>query len=273
MAINLTNLTRWDIFDKKTTDVFKECRGGVLQKEQRKELANHITRPTFFLCRLYQMLQESNKLNTEQKRVCKYLLLYPHKSQVYGDKTAGKPKTDFIGFVMAGSNGSTGLLLECMLSMKEIANAYETREGSLLRSVYGKGNPNDYRLSLSDQTARHLCKQNTMQVIDEPDMMQILRYQNPKMFSVQEEETVDESKEVTGMEHVTTPLPEWEILQYQQAREYLENGMYLTERRIMYKIVPLVLEDYSKALSKENSQFLQPFLLPSQPPERPRSAS
>ena len=88
MAINLTNLTRWDIFDKKTTDVFKECRGGVLQKEQRKELANHITRPTDFLCRLYQMLQESNKLNTEQKRVCKYLLLYPHKSQVYGDKTA-----------------------------------------------------------------------------------------------------------------------------------------------------------------------------------------
>ena len=252
MAINLTNLTRWDILDKKTSDVFKECRGGVLQKEQRKELANHITRPTYFLCRLYQMLQESNKLNTEQKRVCKYLLLYPHKSQLYGTNTAGKPKPDFIGFAMAGSNGSTGLLLECMLSMKEIANAYETGEGSLLRSIYGKGNPNDYRLSLSDQTTRHLCKQNTMQVIDEPDMVQILRYLNPRMFSVQEEETVVESNEVTGMEHVTTPLHEWEILQYEQAREHIDDGMYLTERRIMHRVVPLVLEDYSKALSKEN---------------------
>ena len=154
-------------------------------------------------------------------------------------------------YAMAGSNGSTGLLLEIMLSMKEKANAYQTGEGSLLKSVYGKGNPNDYRLSVSDQTIRHLCKKSTMQSTDDPEMVRILRYQNPSMLSVSEEETVVESNKVTGMEHVTTPLHEWEDLHWEQAKDQLDE-MFLTERRTMKKIVPQVLKDYSDALEWDN---------------------
>ena len=137
---------------------------------------------------------------------------------------------------MAGSSGSTGLLLENMMSMKDKANAYTTGEGSLLKSVYGKGNPSDFRLSISDQTIQRQCKQCTMQSVDDPDMLQILRYQNPSMFPVSEEETAVESNKVTGMEHVNTPLHAWEELHYEQARGQVDK-MYLTERRIMHKIV------------------------------------
>ena len=60
MAINLTNLTRWEFLDKKTVDVFKPCMGGVLQQQERAEFAKLITRPTYFLNRMHQMLQDSN---------------------------------------------------------------------------------------------------------------------------------------------------------------------------------------------------------------------
>lgn len=156
MAINLTKLTRWDYFDKKTSEVFKPYMGGVLQHKERMELAALITRPTYFLHCMHQMLQDSNKLGPDQNRVCKYIMMYVNKSQVFGTNTAGKPKPCIVGFAIDAFHGSAGLPLEIMLAMKHKGNTAKSGEGSLVRYVYGKSNPNDYRFAIYEKTIKHL---------------------------------------------------------------------------------------------------------------------
>lgn len=239
--------TRWDFLDSKTKKAFEKLApGGVLPNAEKRELATLITRPSQLIQRTYQLLQKSDKLNTDQKRFTKYLMMYVNNANGgYGDDAADKDKPCSIGYALYVYNGMTGFPLETLMSMRQMTN---TGEGSLLDAVYGIINRNELRTSASQAFTENMNMQRSIYVREAPDLMKVIQNLNPNMI-MEGQTSKLENEEIIKEDLQKTPPADWTVRHYKMARKMLG---YLSEAKIREQIVPAVLSEYDKNLSERD---------------------
>ena len=151
-------LTRWDYLDSKTNTRFSKIRGGVLSSSDKNKLAALITRPAMLIQQLYVCLQESPKLDADQKKLCKYILLFIDNGNVYGRNAASKVKPCIMGFTMHTCKALTSFPIETLNSMEMLA-----KEDNLLSVAYTTdNNQNEYKMALSLASTERLSMKNSI---------------------------------------------------------------------------------------------------------------
>ena len=139
-------LTRWDYLPTKINERFAKLRGGILSSADRNMLSTLITRPAMLIQQLYLCLQDNPKLDTDLKKLIKYILFYTNNRNVYGEDAASKVKPCFTGYAMCTCKALTSFPIETLTSMEMLAE-----EDNLLSYIYSKGdnNQNEYKIALN----------------------------------------------------------------------------------------------------------------------------
>ena len=168
-------LTRWDFLDTKTNERFAKLRGGVLSSEKRNMLSTLITRPAMLIQQLYVCLHENPKLDTDQKKLIKYMMFYVNNRNVFGTDAASKVKPCFTGYAMYSCKALTSFPIETLTSMVMLAEG-----DNLLSYVYSNdNNQNEYKIALSSESTERMNMKNSILIRPDQDLAKIIHFLNP----------------------------------------------------------------------------------------------